>query len=128
MRYLVLMLIIVPAAEIAILLLSGKTIGVLPTLAIIILTGVLGGFLAKKQGLEVVRKFQMDMQYGRVPGEALLDGICILIGGILLLSPGYITDAAGFLLLIPATRSSLKVILLKIFKHWIDKKNVTIIR
>lgn len=128
MRYLILMLIIVPAAEIAILLLSGKTIGVLPTLSIIILTGVIGGYLAKKQGLEVVRKFQMDMQYGRVPGEALLDGICILIGGVLLLSPGYITDAVGFLLLIPATRASLKVILLKIFKNWIDKKNVTIIR
>ncbi|EIJ79237.1 phage T7 F exclusion suppressor FxsA [Bacillus methanolicus PB1] len=128
MRYFLLFLIIVPALEIAILLLSGKTIGVLPTIFLLIFTGVLGAYLAKRQGLETIRKVQEQLRYGQIPGDALLDGICILIGGTLLLTPGFITDTAGFLLLAPPMRKFFKKLLIKAFKRWIDKGNLMIIR
>lgn len=128
MRYLIALLIVIPASEIGILMLSGKTIGVWATISLIILTGVLGAYLAKKQGLETLRRAQAEMQYGRMPGEALLDGVCILVGGVVLLTPGFITDALGFLLLAPATRPIFKRFLRKGMKNWIDRGNYTIIR
>lgn len=128
MRYILLLLIIVPAIEIAVLLLSGKTLGIWVTIALIILTGVFGAYLAKSQGLETMRRAQRDMQFGQVPGEAILDGICIFVGGVLILTPGFITDATGFLLLIPGTRKMLKVPLKKAIEKWINRGNVTIIR
>ncbi|WP_198317403.1 FxsA family protein [Cytobacillus praedii] len=105
MRYLLLLLIIVPAAEISVLLLSGNLIGFWPTLGVILFTGVLGAYLAKKQGLETIKKVQDQLRYGQMPGEAILEGICILAGGILLLTPGFITDITGLLLLAPPTQS-----------------------
>lgn len=128
MRYILLLLIIVPAAEIGVLLLSGNTIGLWPTLSIIIFTGILGAYLAKKQGLETIRKAQDQLRYGQMPGDAILDGICILIGGTLLLTPGFITDAIGFSLLAPPTRTFYKKLLLTGIRKWIDKGTITIIR
>jgi UPF0716 protein FxsA len=128
MRYLLLFLIIVPAVEIAFLLLSGKTIGILPTIFLLIFTGVLGAYLAKREGLETIRKAQEQLRYGQIPGDALLDGICILLGGTLLLTPGFITDVIGFLLLAPPTRKFFKIQLIEAFKRWIEKGTVTIIR
>ncbi|MBT2689359.1 membrane protein FxsA [Bacillus sp. ISL-47] len=128
MRYILLLLIIVPAAEIGILLLSGNTIGLWPTLAIIIFTGILGAYLAKKQGLETIRKLQDQLQYGQMPGDTILDGVCILVGGTLLLTPGFITDAAGFTLLAPPTRRLYKKILLIGIRKWMNKGTITIIR
>lgn len=112
-RILLLLIIIVPALEIALLLLSGRTLGLIPTVLLIIGTGVLGAWLARKEGAETIQKVNRQMQTGQMPGEAILDGLCILVGGVVLLTPGFITDAVGFLLLIPATR--------KPFKRWIKK-------
>lgn len=128
MRYLLLLLILVPTFEIGVFLLAGNTIGIWPTISLIILTGVLGAYLAKRQGMEVFRRAQLEMNYGQVPGEAILDGICILIGGIFLLTPGFISDTMGLLLLIPQTRSLLKIPLIKGMRRRIEKRNVTIIR
>lgn len=128
MRYLILLIIAVPAAEIGVLLLSGKTIGVWPTIGIIILTGVLGAYLAKKQGLETIKRAQAQLRYGHMPGDAILDGICILVGGTLLLTPGFITDITGFLMLAPPTNSFFKKLIMKWFRKWIDRNTVTIIR
>ncbi|GLB58478.1 FxsA family protein [Cytobacillus sp. NCCP-133] len=128
MRYILLLLIIVPAAEIGVLLLSGNTIGLWPTLAIIIFTGILGAYLTKKQGLETVRKVQDQLRYGQMPGDAILDGACILVGGTLLLTPGFITDGIGFTLLAPPTRNFYKKILLAVLRRWVDKGTITIIR
>lgn len=128
MRYLLLLLILIPTFEIGVFLLAGNTIGFWPTISLIILTGILGAYLAKKQGMEAIRRAQLDMNYGQVPGEAILDGICILIGGIFLLTPGFISDTIGFLLLIPKTRTLLKIPLIKGMRRWIEKRNVTIIR
>ena len=128
MRYLLFFIIIVPAVEISILLLSGKTIGVLPTIMLIIITGVLGTYLAKQQGLAIIRNVQESLQRGIMPGDALLDGICILIGGILLLTPGFVTDIIGILLLAPPTRKVFKAALTRGFKKRMDKRTITIIR
>jgi len=128
MRYILLLLIIIPAAEIGLLMLSGDILGIWTTIALIILTGVLGAYLAKKEGLETIRKVQRQLNYGQMPGDAILDGICVLIGGTLLLTPGFITDTVGFLLLAPPTRNLFKPFIMKYFRKWIQNKNVTIIR
>ncbi|PLR98119.1 FxsA family protein [Bacillus sp. T33-2] len=127
MRYFLLFLIIVPAAEIGLLLLSGRTIGVWPTILMIIGTGFLGAYLAKRQGLETIRKAQEQLRQGRMPGETVLDGICILVGGTLLLTPGFVTDLLGLLLLVPPTRKFFKMMMLKAFRKWINKGNITIL-
>ena len=96
MKYLFLLIIVLPAIEIAVLLLSGHLIGVWLTLLLILVTGALGLFLAKRQGIETWRKAQEQMQYGYMPGNEIIDGICILIGGIFLVLPGLISDVIGY--------------------------------
>lgn len=128
MRWLLLFLIVIPATEIGVLLLSGKTIGIVPTVLLIVFTGVFGAYLAKKQGIETIRKVQSQLRMGEIPSEALIDGVCILIGGIFLLTPGFITDAVGFLLLIPQMRNKLKHFLEQLFRRWIQHGNVWIIK
>lgn len=128
MRLLLFLIIVVPALEIGVLLLSGKTIGVIPTVLLIILTGVCGAWLAKKQGIETLRKAQQQMQSGQIPGETLIDGLCILVGGIFLLSPGFLSDIVGVLLLVPISRNLLKPFLLRVIRKMIDRNRFTIIR
>ncbi|MEH7109511.1 FxsA family protein [Bacillus sp. JJ1764] len=128
MRYLFLLIIIIPAMDIGFLLFSGKTFGVWPTLTIIILTGIIGAYLAKKEGLETLRRAQEELRYGKIPGEAVLDGICILIGGTLLLTPGFITDFLGFLMLFQPTRKIFKFFMKNSFRKWIDRGNIKIIK
>lgn len=118
MRLLIPLLIIVPALEISIFIVSGNTIGFIPTITLIIATGFIGAWLAKRQGLLAVREAQMLMANGQLPGESILDGLCILVGGIFLLTPGFISDALGLLLLIPKTRLFFK----KYIKIWLEKK------
>lgn len=119
-RILVILLIVVPALEIGVLILSGNLIGAWPTVFLVILTGVLGAWLAKKEGLEALRLAQIQAQNGQIPSGIILDGICILVGGVVLLTPGFITDAIGFILLIPATRSVIKAWLQKLFEKMIQ--------
>lgn len=128
MKYFFLFLVIVPAAEIGILLFSGQTIGVWPTILLIIFTGFLGAYLAKKQGLETIRRTQEQLRRGMMPGDAILDGISVLVGGTLLLTPGFVTDILGILLLAPPTRKFFKILMMKAFRNWIDKGNIKVIR
>ncbi|PFN98582.1 UPF0716 protein FxsA [Neobacillus bataviensis] len=128
MRYLFLLIIIIPAADIGFLLLSGKTIGVWPTILLIILTGVIGAYLAKREGLQTIRKVQEQLSRGQLPGDALLDGVCILIGATFLLTPGFITDIVGFLMLFPPTRKLFKYLISYFFKKRINRSNRKIIK
>lgn len=128
MRLFLLLLIIVPACEIGVLIWSGKTIGLIPTILLIIATGVGGAYLAKYQGLMTVRKVQEQLSRGIMPGEELIDGICVLVGGCFLLTPGFISDIFGFVLLIPPTRQLMKPAFKKMFTKWMDRNTVTIIR
>ncbi|ETI69964.1 FxsA family protein [Neobacillus vireti] len=128
MRYLFILIIAIPAADIGLLLFSGKAIGVWPTFLLIILTGVIGAYLAKREGLQTIRKAQAQLQNGQIPGEAVLDGICILAGGILLLLPGFITDISGFLMLFPPTRRVFKFLMINSLRKKIQRGNIKIIR
>ncbi|RZI53278.1 membrane protein FxsA [Aeribacillus pallidus] len=128
MRTLLIFFIVAPACEIGVLILSGKTIGVLPTVLLIILTGFVGAYLAKKQGMQAVRNLQKEIQYGRIPSNAILDAIAILVGGIMLLTPGFISDIVGLFLLFPITRNWIKPFLIQFIKKWIDKHTIHIIR
>lgn len=113
MKWLAAILIIVPTLEIWGLITAGQAFGWFPTLLMVIATGVIGAWLAKKQGLEVFRLAQMQLQQGQLPGEALLDGIIIFAGGLVLLTPGFFTDAIGFLCLFPLSRGFMKIYIKK---------------
>ncbi|MDQ0197019.1 FxsA family protein [Neobacillus ginsengisoli] len=128
MRYLFLLIIIIPAADIGLLLFSGKLIGAWPTLFLILFTGVVGAYLAKKEGVQTIRKAQEQLRHGQIPGEAVLDGICILVGATLLITPGFITDILGFLMLFPPTRKLFKFFMKNSFRRWINKGRFKIIK
>lgn len=128
-RILVLILIVIPIIEIWGLLQVSEWVGAWPTVLAVIATGLIGGYLVKRQGLQTLRLAQLQMQQGRIPGEAILDGMCILAGGLMLLTPGFFTDTVGLILLIPLTRGIVKLWLKRWFDKWIrDGKIITIRR
>jgi len=94
----------VPILEIYILIEAGQIIGVGATIGLIILTGVAGAWLARSQGVELLRRIQKDTAQGQMPAVTLIDGALVLVGGLLLLTPGFFTDALGFSFLVPVTR------------------------
>lgn len=128
MRYLILLFIIVPALEIGLFIVAGKTFGSLTTIGLIIFTGIIGAYLAKRQGLEVLQKLKDQLQLRMPPGVALLEGICVLFGGILLIAPGFITDLLGLLLVLPKTRKMFIPLLLRLIKNWTDRRHIYIFR
>ncbi|MEX1097398.1 MAG: FxsA family protein [Planctomycetales bacterium] len=105
---LVLVFTLVPFVELALLIYVGDRIGLLWTIALVLGTGIAGAALAKHQGLRVWRRVRDEVSGNRLPGGALLDGFLILVAGLLLITPGLITDALGFSLLIPAVRSRIR--------------------
>lgn len=95
---------IVPFIELYLLVQVGTVIGAAPTILLVIFTAAAGAWLARTQGLGVMARVQNDLAQGIMPGQALLDGFCILLAGLLLLTPGFLTDAIGLLLLLPPFR------------------------
>jgi UPF0716 protein FxsA len=93
-----------PIIEIAVFIQAGELIGLWPTIGVVVLTAILGTSLMRAQGLQTLAKAQSQMDQGEMPIGALFDGICILVAGVLLLTPGFVTDTFGFLLLIPPLR------------------------
>jgi UPF0716 protein FxsA len=118
--------IITPLVELMLLIEIGKAIGTLEVIMLTIVTGVAGAALAKWQGLSVLRKMQQEMAEGRIPASNLIDGVMILIGGILLLTPGVLTDLFGLFLLIPWTRVLMKKLLIKWMSDKIQRGQVRI--
>jgi UPF0716 protein FxsA len=100
--------ILTPIVELAVLFKVHEAVGLGSTLGIVILTGFIGAFLARAQGLMVLMQIRRDLAEGRMPGPQLMDGVMILVAGVLLVTPGLITDVAGFLLLMPTVRSSIR--------------------
>ncbi|HUE95871.1 MAG TPA: FxsA family protein [Longimicrobiaceae bacterium] len=105
---LLLLFVLVPLVEMAILVRLGTLIGFWPTIGLVVATGAVGALLAKSQGMRVLRAIRTEMAAGRVPASELIDGLLVLVGGIVLLTPGLLTDVLGLVLLIPATRGALK--------------------
>ena len=108
MGYLVFAFIGIPLLEVWLLIRIGTYLGALNTILLVVVTGVAGITLARSQGFRVLIKAQEALDEGRVPSEALFDGMFVLIGGILLLTPGFLTDAVGFCFLLPPIRAALK--------------------
>ncbi len=97
--------IILPAVELALLLQFHRFTGFWPTVALILGTGILGGYLAKREGLSAWQRLKARLDHAELPGKELLDGVIILVAGALLVTPGLLTDFFGFMGLIPATRA-----------------------
>ncbi len=105
MRFGLLLLFIgVPLLEMAVLIQLGRFFGLWSTLAIIILTGFAGAALARRQGMRVLMRMQEEMHAGRIPAAEMVDGLLILIAGVMLITPGFLSDVSGLLLLLPGVR------------------------
>ncbi|ALG67387.1 FxsA family protein [Beggiatoa leptomitoformis] len=103
-QHLLLLFIIIPIVEIYLLVTVGQVIGILPTIFLVISMAVTGVYLLRVQGLVTLRKLRMTLAQGQEPTEPLLDGLFIMFGGILLLTPGFFTDFIALFCLIPLTR------------------------
>lgn len=97
----------VPLVEIYLLIEIGQVIGALPTIALCVLTAILGGGLLRHQGLSTLHRARTNLDQGKVPALELLEGVALLVGGALLMTPGFATDALGFACLLPPTRRML---------------------
>jgi UPF0716 protein FxsA len=113
MGKLLLFFVALPALELAILIELGSRFGTLHTLALIVVTGVVGASLARGQGTSVVRAIQSEVAEGRLPADSLVDGVMILIAAALLVTPGILTDTFGFLCLLPRFRKIVRAALWK---------------
>jgi UPF0716 protein FxsA len=98
--------IVVPLAELAVIIAVGDLIGLLPTLLLLLVVSAAGAWLSKREGLAAWRRFQLALAEGRVPTVEVADGAMILLAGALLLTPGFLTDVVGILLLLPPTRAT----------------------
>jgi UPF0716 protein FxsA len=98
----------VPLLDTITLVIVGRALGFWPTVAIVILSGVIGAQLARRQGLSVWRSLQADLAAGRMPAQGLMDCVLILIAGGMMIAPGFLTDIAALLLLLPPVRSPIK--------------------
>lgn len=124
MGYLILLFTILPALELALLIKVGSHIGALNTILIVIGIGIVGAAIARHEGFRVLMKVQDSLQRGIMPSAELLDGFMILAGGIALLTPGFITDVLGLLLLFPLTRAGIKWLLRRKFQSMIARGQV----
>ena len=105
---LLLLFIIVPVIELILLFQVGARIGPLPTLGIIIITAIIGARLTRAQGAHNMQRARTAMNEGRMPHQEVLDGMMIIIAGVMLITPGFLTDALGFTLLFPSLRAKLR--------------------
>lgn len=107
---------LLPALELYLLLKIGAAFGPLNTVLIILVTGMVGAWLAKREGLAVVTQLAREVETGMPPASRVVEGFLVLAGGLLLVTPGVITDIAGFSLIFPVTRRALAPIVLEAVK------------
>lgn len=115
---------IIPVMEIYVLVKMGSVIGTLNTIILVLISAFIGASLARSQGAATMQKVRESMDQGRMPAEELLDAFMIFGAGLTLLTPGFITDTLGILLLIPFTRKYIKSWLRKNLQEWMKKPNV----
>ncbi len=113
---------VVPVVELTLLIKVGSIIGALNTIALVILTAVVGAYMVRLEGLGVMYRIQRNMMEGVFPAEELIDGTMILVAGALLLTPGFITDFIGFLMVFPGSRRVIK----GVAKRYIQRRITTI--
>ena len=123
---LLLLFIVVPILELILLIQIGQWVGTLPTIALIIFTGILGAFLVRRQGVRVLTRVNSQIQTGQLPADAIFDGAIILVAGAFLMTPGILTDIMGFLCLIPPTRRIIKKFIASRFKKMVQNGQVSV--
>ena len=121
---LVLLFVLTPLVELAILVYLGTIIGALYTILIVVATGILGAFMARNQGLAALSRIRGSIERGIIPSDEIFDGALILAGGLLLLTPGIITDIIGFALLVPQTRRIIGRWLRSLIRRRIQRREI----
>ena len=115
---------LIPVGEIYLLISVGTKIGAINTVILVIATGFTGAYLAKIQGMQTLYRVQTSLQQGIMPKEDLMDALIIFIAGIVLLTPGFLTDTTGILLLIPGTRNLFKRFIRKKIDQWMIERKI----
>ena len=105
---------IIPIVEIYLLIEIGSVFGVFTSISLVVFTGFLGAYLARIQGLKTLLRIQESLREGRMPSAELIDALLIGVAGLVLITPGFLTDTVGFFLLIPSTRNTIK--------YWLQSK------
>ncbi|HIE07803.1 MAG TPA: FxsA family protein [Desulfarculaceae bacterium] len=119
---------LVPALEIFLFIRLGGAIGIFNTFLVVILTGVVGAGLARWQGAETMFRIRQSLNQGETPAEEMIDAGLIFVAGMVLLTPGFLTDAIGILLLWPVTRRHFKIFLRRKFDQWMASGQINIVR
>ncbi len=119
---------LIPVFELYLLIKVGTVIGGLNTIFLVIISGFIGAWLAKREGMNTIVKLKMNLQQGLMPAEELLDAVIIFIAGVVLITPGFITDMMGLILLWPVTRNQIKRMLRKKFDELQLQGNININR
>jgi len=117
---------LVPALELYLIIKVGQAIGAFNTLLIIIFTGILGAFYARQQGVRVMTNIHWEMSEGRLPGDELINGAMLLVGGAFLITPGFLTDITGFALIFPLSRDMIKGSVTEFMRRRIERGDVRI--
>jgi UPF0716 protein FxsA len=109
LSYLIALFIGLPIVELALLFELHGVVGFFPTVMLVLLTGIAGATLVRRQGIATLLKIQQEMSVGNVPAPQMMDGVMILVAGALLVTPGLLTDISGFLLLVPFVRGKIRL-------------------
>lgn len=118
---------LIPFSELYLLIKIGSYLGAFNTILVVIVTGLLGAYLAKLQGIRTMMRVRESLNRGELPAEEMLDALLIFVAGIVLITPGFITDLAGIGILVPKIRYSFKRWLRKKFDRWISENRANII-
>jgi len=121
---LILLFTLLPLIDFAVLLKLGSYIGFNYTLILVIITGITGAYFAKREGRDILNKIKFDISQGKMPADELIGGLCVIVGGAFLLSPGLITDTIGLMLVLPFTRVSFVNIIKARFKDMLAGGNI----
>lgn len=128
LKFFVLLMVIVPALEIWIMIEIGRLIGGFDTLVLILLTSIVGAYLARKEASRVWHYAKHQLANGEPPGMSILDGICVFAGGLLLIIPGFVTDVLGLLLVLPPSRRYFRSGLFHLLQKYIEKRRIHFFR
>ena len=122
----VLLFLLLPAIEFVLFIQVEKLIDFWPTVALILVTGVVGGYLARREGASTWKKLNARLSQGGLPGNEIVEGVIILVAGALLVTPGVLTDVVGFLGLLPPTRHMIRRLVVKRFKHKLETGSMSV--
>jgi UPF0716 protein FxsA len=117
---------LIPIIEVYLIIKTGQIIGPVPTILLLLAISAAGAWLVRAQGFQTMRSIQSELSQGRLPAGQLMDGAMVLVGGVLLLTPGFFTDLLGIFFLIPLTRSLIKQLIGRWLQQRLDRGTIVI--